>query len=407
MFRLICKISWASLKRRKARSLLVILMISMSLWGLLFMEGIYDGMTEQMIANAIRSDCGDISLFAEGYRLDPDISRNIADYEKIEKRLATDSRVKSYSGRILQDGLVATAHYSKNCMIVGIDPDNEKKHGRLDTYLIVGDYDFGKRKKGAVIGVKLAQKLKISVGKKIILSAQNTEGEVSSLALKVRGILRTNNMALDEVAVFLDRDRAGEMLGLQTAVSQISIMVHREDDIAGLQAQLQKKWPQLEIFRWDEMYPALLQGRVMMKGFNAVTNIIVFCVAGLGIFGVILVSVMERLREFGILLAVGTGFRQISWMVIGESLFLGIIGYIGGAVLGGATLFYFLKRGLDLSMFSEGLEEFGMDSIIYALVRPEYFIMSFLAVILATLISIIIPLRILKKARPIEAINRI
>jgi len=145
----------------------------------------------------------------------------------------------------------------------------------------------------------------------------------------------------------------------------------------------------------------------MMKGFNTVTNIIVFCVAGLGIFGVMLVSVMERLREFGILLAIGTGFKQICWMVIAESIFLGIIGFIGGAILGGATLYYFLKKGLDLTIFSEGLEAFGIDTITYAIIRPEYFTYSFTAVILAILISVILPLRILKKAKPIEAIYKI
>lgn len=407
MFELICKISWASLKRRRARSLMVILMISFSLWGLLFMEGIYDGMTEQMIANAIRSDCGDITLYAKGYRLDREISKLIVVPEKLSNRLDSDPRVKSYSSRIIQDGLVATAHYSKNCVIIGINPKSEKKHGRLDTYLIHGAYDFGKKAKGAFIGSKLAKKLKITVGKKIILSAQNTNNEVSSLALKVRGILRTNNMALDEVAVFIDREKASNMLSIPTGVTQFSILVHREEDIPALQTELQSNLPQLEVFRWDEIYPALLQGRVMMKGFNTVTNIIVFCIAGLGIFGVMLVSVMERLREFGILLAVGTGFRQICWMVIGESFFLGSIGFLGGALLGGTTLFYFLKKGLDLTIFSEGLEVFGMDTIIYAIIRPEYFIYSFMAVMTATLISTILPLRILKKAKPIEAIHKI
>lgn len=382
------------------------LMICASLWGLILMEGIYDGMIEQMIGNAIRSDCGHITLFSKGYRLDKEITKLIPKATLIENKLLNDQRVKGVNPRILQDGLVATAHYSKNCMIVGVSLDSERQNSKLDTYLVKGSFDFGKKSKGAIIGSKLAKKLKVTIGKKLIISAQDVNNEVSSIALKVTGILRTNNMWLDEVAVFIHTEKAAGMLRIEDGVTQLSILLHSEEDIQALQDELKKELSSLDVFRWDEMYPALLQSRVMMTGFNLVTNLIVFCVAGLGIFGVMLVSVMERLREFGILLAVGTGFRQIWLMVAIESFFLGFIGFLSGSLLGGITLYYFQEKGLDLTIFSEGLEAFGMDSIFYGVIKPEYFLYSFGAVIMATLVSIIIPLRILKKSRPIEAIQR-
>jgi len=190
-------------------------------------------------------------------------------------------------------------------------------------------------------------------------------------------------------------------------VSQISVILHDEKDLISLQSSLQKKFPDLEIMRWDELYPALMQSRVMMKGFNLVTSLLVFGVAGLGIFGVMLVSVLERLREFGIMLAIGTSFARICGIIFTESLILGIVGFAAGALLGGVTLFYFYRHGLDLTIFSAGLEEFGMDAITYALIRPSYFITAFVAIMFATFVSVLFPLRILKKANPIEAINRV
>jgi len=407
MFRLITKISWASLKRRRVRSFMVMLMICLSLWGLVFMEGIYDGMVEQMIANAIRSDCGHITLFAKDYRLDKEITKLIPNAAILETNLRNDPRVKGVNARILQDGLVATAHYSKNCMVVGVDLFSERANSRLDTYLTEGKFDFGKKSRGVIIGSKLAKKLKVTIGKKLIISAQDVNNDVSSLALKVTGILRTNNMWLDEVAVFIHREKTKKMLGIHDGLTQFSLLLHKQEDIQPLQKELKEKLPTLDVFRWDEMYPALLQSRVMMIGFNMVCNIIVFCIAGLGIFGVMLVSVMERLREFGILLAVGTGFAHIRLMVAIESLFLGCVGFVGGSLLGGISLYYFQENGLDLTIFDEGLEAFGIDTIIYSVIKPEYFIYSFAAVVLATLVSIIIPLRILKKSKPIEAIQKI
>lgn len=407
MFKLTCKIAWASLARRRTRSILVILMITISLWGLFFMQGIYDGMTEQMINNAIRSDSGHISLFAKGYRLNPDLSKRIENTATIDSCLERDKRVSSHVQRLKQDGLIATAHYSRGVMIFGIDLAAEKHQGRLNNYIKQGEFSFGRKNRGAIIGFKLAAKLKVHIGNKVILSAQNLHGEISATPLKVTGILKTNNIALDENSVFLSDQKARSLLALKSGVSQIAIILHDETQIDALQKDLQSQFPHLDILRWDELYPALLQSRVMMEGFNLVISVLVFSVTALGIFGVMLVSVLERLREFGIMLAIGTRFSQIRSIIFIESFSLGFIGFCSGSFLGWITLYYFRVNGLDLTLFNDAFEEIGMDAVTYAVIRPDYFSLALAAVILATFISILIPLRILKKSNPIEAINKI
>jgi ABC-type lipoprotein release transport system permease subunit len=405
MFRLTVKIAWASLFRRRTRSLLVVLMIAVSLWGLLFMEGIYDGMTAQMINNAIRSDSGHISVFGHGYRLDPDLSRQIENVARLDAFLSADSRVAGYVQRIRQDGLVATAHYSRATVILGVDLSNEDKISHLSNYLQQGKFSFGSRSGGAVIGSKLAAKLQVQVGSKIILSALDSHGEVSAMPFRISGILKTNNMALDENAVFISTAKARRLLSLDDGVSQVAIMLHDESFIARLQQDLRRTFPHLDILRWDELYPALMQSRVLMQGFNLVVSLLVFCVAALGIFGVMLVSVLERLREFGIMLALGSGFALIRNIILVESFFLGFSGFAAGGLIGWATLVYFKAYGLDLSMFSDAFDEFGMDAVTFAVIRSDYFIIALVAVILAVVLSVLIPLRVLKKARPIQAIH--
>ncbi|RJX28890.1 MAG: ABC transporter permease [Desulfurivibrio sp.] len=407
MFRTALRIAWASLARRASRSVLVVVMIGMSLWGLLFMEGIYDGMTEQMISNAIRSDSGQLSLFAAGFREDPGLDRLIRRDGEIAEQLAADPRVGSFVRRLRQDGLAATAHYSRGVMIYGVELAEEKKHGRLDSYLLEGEYGFGGKKRGVLVGARLAEKLKVKIGRKLIVSAQNSAHEVAAVALTVTGIVRTSNMALDEAAVFIDMDKARELFATPQGVSQISVIVRAEKDIPALQDSLRRQFPDLQILRWDELYPALMQGRVMMQGFNLVMSLLIFGVAGLGIFGVMLVSVLERLREFGIMLAIGTSFRQVLGIIFTESFILGFAGFVAGSLSGGGTLLYFYHHGLDLTIFSQGLEEFGMDVITFAVIRGSYFITAFAAVMLATFVSVLFPLRLLKKSNPIEAINRV
>jgi len=406
MFRLTGKIAWASLSRRGTRSILVVLMIAVSLWGLLFMEGIYDGMIEQMVNNAIRSDSGHISIFGEGYRLDPDLSRQVADVERIDDFLAKDKRILSHVKRLKQDGLVATAHYSRGTKIFGIDLEGEEQHGGLEGYLFQGIYNFGRLNRGAIVGFKLADKLQVKVGSKIILSAQDSHREVSALSLNVTGILKTNNMAIDEDAIFIAAKKARQLLALSKEVSQIAIILYDEGQIPSLQQDLQQEFPHFEILRWDELYPALLQSRMMMENFNMIASLLIFCIAALGIFGVMLVSVLERLREFGIMMAIGTQFRQVGSIIFAESFFLGFIGFGVGALIGGGTLYYFKIYGLNLSMFSDAFNEFGMDAVTYAIIRPSYFVTALVAVIIATFLSVLIPLWFLKKAKPIEAISK-
>jgi ABC-type lipoprotein release transport system permease subunit len=272
--------------------------------------------------------------------------------------------------------------------------------------LFQGIYNFGRLNRGAIVGFKLADKLQVKVGSKIILSAQDSHREVSALSLNVTGILKTNNMAIDEDAIFIAAKKARQLLALSKEVSQIAIILYDEGQIPSLQQDLQQEFPHFEILRWDELYPALLQSRMMMENFNMIASLLIFCIAALGIFGVMLVSVLERLREFGIMMAIGTQFRQVGSIIFAESFFLGFIGFGVGALIGGGTLYYFKIYGLNLSMFSDAFNEFGMDAVTYAIIRPSYFVTALVAVIIATFLSVLIPLWFLKKAKPIEAISK-
>ena len=193
---------------------------------------------------------------------------------------------------------------------------------------------------------------------------------------------------------------------MEEAASQISIIVKDQELITSTIDDLQLHYPLLDILSWDVMYPALLQSRKIMKIFNLVTSLIVFLIAGIGIFGVMLVSVLERIREFGVMLAIGTQHIQVFLLVVTEAFCMSLLGYILGAVLGGSTLVYYMKNGLDLTLFSEGLDAFGIDTLVYAIIRPEYFITAFLAIFFASFCSVLYPLWVLRKSQPIESIIR-
>jgi len=402
------KMAWHNISRRKTRTFMMAGMIAATLIGLLLMQGIYTNMIEQITINTIKSDVGAVLISAKNYRQSEELKYYIKKPEKVINILNKTQHIKSYVLRIKAQGIIATAGYSKGVSILGIDLANEDIHSNIQHSIIDGTYSFGARDRGALIGWKLAKKLKVKVGKKIIITTQDIDNEVVSIALRVKAIIKTNNMSIDSSSIYMKREKLSSLINLD-GINQIAIMLddrHNAQIVKNsLVGDINNK--ELVVYSYNDIYPQLKQSEDIMKYFSTITSGFMFLVAALGIFGVVLVSVLDRIREFGIMLAIGTKFKDIAKMIIYESLFIALLGYLIGSLLGFLLLYYLKIVGLDLSSLSDAFAIFGMDSSIRASIKLEYFITPLISTIIATLLATISPIRTLKKRRPIEAIKDI
>ena len=398
-------LAWLSLWRRKTRSLMVIMMIALSLSGLLGLQGLYDGMISHLINTTIRSDSGEISLYAKGYRLHKSLDYRLSPLSKYEDAFSKIEGIDAYSVRLEQEGLIATAHKSLGATLKGISLENEQNFGQLSAFVTQGDYGFGKGNKGALMGSTLAKKFHLSIGSRVIFTAQDVTGEINAISFRISGIIKTGNPSIDENAVFISMKKMSQFLNLQHSATQIAFRVKEIESIEKLQKKLKTVFPDADVLRWDELYPLLIQMQEWMHTFSLLSYIIVFIVAALGIFGVMLVSVLERMREFSIMLAIGTPYKMVRDQILLESSFLGLIGFMAGAFLGWCFLLYMSTKGVDLRSYKEGLELYGYSAIMYANMHLYYFFQAFFAVFFATLLSVIWPLRMLKKIKPIQVIQ--
>jgi ABC-type lipoprotein release transport system permease subunit len=240
----------------------------------------------------------------------------------------------------------------------------------------------------------------------VIFSAQDIDGELSAVSLRIKGIVQTTNLAIDDMALFVDIKRSQSLTGLTDHErTEISLRVGDGVKLKDFKSRLKAKWSGMEIYNWKELYPALVQMQEMMMIFNGITFGIVMVMVFIGILGVMFVSILERIREFGILLAIGEPYRYLRMQVLFEALLLGVGGYIIGSMAGAAALHYLQLYGLDLSAFSAGLEEFGMSSILYATMEFYYFTFTLGAIILAALFSVFFPLKKIKRLHPIDVIQ--
>ncbi|MEK6659148.1 MAG: FtsX-like permease family protein [Campylobacterota bacterium] len=400
MYKLILKMAWKNSFIRLSRTLLVIIMIAVSMSMMLGIQGIYDGMVNNMVDKNKRSDSGDISIFAKDYRVNRDLTYRVKNAQEIKAEIQKMDGVEAVALRLRADGLLSTARKSSFALVVGIDLNEEERFGKFSEFLKEGSVDL--QKQGAIIGIELAKTLKVRVGSKVIFSTQDGSGEINSIALYIRAIVQTTNIALDNSAIFIDIGQLHKFLGTaSTEATQIAVK-SKDEKIYG---ELKAKYPNLDVKSFLELQPMIKQMQDLMVIFNSVTFFIVMSVVFVGIFGVMYVSILDRIREFGIMLSVGMHYKYIRLQILFEALFVGLIGYLSGAVLGTVILIYLKNQGIDLSSFSDALEMWGYESTIHGTIKISYFTTTFAAIITASLFSIVIPLRKIKKLNPIEVIK--
>ncbi len=400
MYSIIVKLAWNNAFLRLRRTLLVIVMISVSMSMMLSLQGIYDGMAINMIDKTKRSDSGEISIYNPDYRLNKVLQNSIKGADKIKEDLEARSDVNAVVSRFSVEGLSSTARKSSFSNIIGVDLDDEERFGRFSEFLKEGEISFAKR--GAIIGSELAKTLKIRIGSKVIFSTQDKNGDINAIAVKIRGVVMTSNVALDGSALYIDAAKLRTFLGVgEDEATQIAIRTESET----LQNELIEQYESLDVKNLLELSPMLKMVEDVMVIFNSITFGIVMMVVFIGILGVMYVSILDRIREFGIMRAVGMEYRLIRIQILLEALFVGFIGYLAGAVLGVLGLLYLQHFGLDLSAWADGLESFGYESVIYAHMELSYFTNTFFAIISASLLSVFLPLRKIKTLNPIEVIK--
>ncbi len=400
MFKMILKLAWNNAFLRLSRTLLVIIMIAVSMSMMLSIQGIYDGMTLNMVNSALRSDSGEISIYNKNYRLDRQIANDVQNAEEIRTNLENNPHVKAVSVRYSVEGLSLTARKASFSNIIGVDLKEEEKFGEFSKFLKEGEVSFDKR--GALLGSELAKTLKVRIGSKLIFTTQDKGGDINSIALKVRGIIQTNNLIIDQRALYIERKKLYEFLGVDTdTATQIAI---RTDDDSMIDT-LKKVYPSLEVKSFLELNPLLKQMQDMMVIFNSITFAIVMLVVFIGILGVMYVSILDRIREFGIMRGIGMAYNHLKTQIVLEALFVGLAGYSTGAMLGFFALLYLQETGLNLSIYADGMASFGMPTIIYAHQEFSYYSNTFYAIVLSSILSVLLPLRKIKHLHPIDVIK--
>jgi len=406
---LLVKIGWRNLWRNPRGTLLTALALGLGLTLLLVSLGLLDGGHEQMIANAVRFGTGHVVIQAPGYQdtgsqelLLPD--GVVSTTEAFLHTASVAHVARGASPRLLASGLLSSAVNAEGVRLMGVIPKQERTVSLIPQRIVEGGYLGDEQQPGVVIGVDLARKLAAKIGSKVVLMTQMLQppdaaateaggAEMQSTQLRVTGIFRTGVQAIDAHIIQLPLPEAQGLLGVPDRITQIAVLLEQEGDSLMVAQGLRKQLAgvPIEILPWREAMPTLAQLFLLDDAFNYVMNGVVLAVVGLGILNTILMRVLERRYEFGLLSALGLRPAQLAVMVIGESLALTAFSLVLGLVLGLSVQHYFATHGLDLRWFFESSLPAALvfDPIIYARLSPARIASSVWIVFLtATAISL-------------------
>ena len=401
------KIAWRNIWRNKLRSLVVIISIIFGLLGGIIMIAMSYGLNEERMNNAVDTYLSHIQIHNNSFSEDYNIKHTIDNLNLIEEVLNNDERVISYSKRIVLNGMLSNSNGSYGIQVKGVDPDTEIKVTNTYDKIIDGEYFKSKRDNTILVGKKLADRLNLKLKSKVVITFQDENYELTSLLFRVEGIFRSGNSRYDETNVFVKNLSIIKNLQGFSGYHEIPILLK---DI-NLRGEVKKDLIPIStnniVEGWDDISKELAYANEMLAAVLYIFMMIILSGLSFGVINTMLMAILERKKEIGMLMSIGMDRYKIFLMISMETIFLSMIALPFGLILSYVIVEYYSVVGIDLSIVEAGLENFGVGTRLYFKVpNEEYFIVSFMVLIISIVSSIFPSIRALK-INPVEATKTI
>jgi ABC-type lipoprotein release transport system permease subunit len=409
----IIKLAWRNLWRNKRRTLITISSICFGLVLAIVFIGLGDGTYGTMIDSAARLGSGHVTLENPEYRKSLLTRLTLHSIDELIKRFEGLKEIEGWAPRILGQAMLSTSYGSVGTAFIGVDPEQEKGTTLFIDKIIEGTYLKDSDGRGALIGRKMAERLKVSIGSKMVITANNLHGEIAAELLKVVGIFDTGSDMIDGYVCQISLKRARKLLGMnQGEVTQLAIFLSNQRYTDGVIEKLKKNlsdFNEVAVLSWREVMPELASYVELDGGSNYIFQIVIFIIIAAGILNTILMSVLERQFEFGVLLSLGMNPLSLLFLVLTESILLGLLGVTVGTALGLVCNHYFTVKGFDMTLFtpeSVDISGVALDPIIYSDLYPDHLIIIVVLVFLMTILVGVYPGVKAARSVPVEVLKK-
>lgn len=402
---MILRVAWRNIWRNKLRSGVVILAISVGLWAGVFASAFVNGMMDQKMQSVIAMEMSHFQFHHPEFRDELITKYTLKDSEKIVQELTKDASVKNISQRVIATPMMQSPRFSGSMKITGISADAEAKVTTVHKYVKEGVYLDSEKRNKILISSKTAEKYTLKLRSNVILQLQNTDGEIEAGAFTVTGIYETGNPMYDEMNAFVRTEDLQKLLGIGDQMHEIAVLLNEHDIADPLSEKYQENYPEAEVLSWKDLSPGM---RIMVEAMGMYTIIIVAIIMIALLFSIVntmLMAVLERVREIGMLMAIGMSKWRVFAMVMIETIFLSLIGGAVGLLLSWGSIVYFGTNGIDLG--GAAYADMGFANIVYPTLDLKSYIDVTIMVIIMAVLGAMYPARKALKLKPVEAIRKI
>jgi putative ABC transport system permease protein len=412
---MILKIAWHNIWRNKLRSIVLLLAVFTGLSGGLFAMAFARGAVNQLLAYTIDVENPHLSLQHPCYAENKDIYCLLPDADDVASLVSDQKGVSQTAVRIMIPAIAATAHSSSNVIINGIDPQDERELSSLWSLIEVGQGSFfeDQTSEPVVVGRQLANELNLKLNARLILSFQALSGEMVSAVFHVGGIFSYQNASYEGRQVFVLRDELAALAGIPASAGHV-IAVRLEDGVSRteqMHEELTLLFPDTDVVKWNDMRPEIGFFFSYVGLLNTVIVGVILLALSLGVINTMLMIIIERTPELGVLRAIGMSNQRVGRMVFWETLFLLALGSLMSLLFSWVFLSWLNQVGIDMSVYVENYNspagEYQSILTMVPRVHPVFAMADFLRVslmvILTGLIAAIFPIRKALQINPAQA----
>ncbi|MEZ4361174.1 MAG: FtsX-like permease family protein [Kofleriaceae bacterium] len=417
------RLAWRSFLRHRRRSAITSLALALGLAMMLVVVGIANGAHARMVELGVRMGAGHVIIDGKGYREERDLEHVIKQPRDVLAAARKISKVRAAVPRVNASGLLSAGDSSVAVVFTGVDPSIEPSvsEAASNARRVAGEYlrshdqmEFANQPSDIYIGAQLAKNLNLGLGDRVVLTASpRGGGNPASIAFLVRGVFQTGLAELDGFSVQIPIEDAQKLLDLGSSITEIALMLEHADDVGAVVSAMRAAIPErteLEVLPWQEALAELHETIVLDDAGTYLMMAVVFVIVGIGIFNTVLMSVVERTRELGVMMAIGTATGRLFRLVMAEAAILAVIGCAVGLGIGLSFHSYLSTTGLDIQeMFGNKMSVAGLmlEGRMYSRLMGSSVAAWTVIIACIVLLSALYPAFRVSRLKPIEAMRHV
>lgn len=403
---MILRMAWRNIWRNKLRSVTIMVAVALGLTAGVFASAMINGMMLSRFQEFIENQISHLQLHHPDFVGQQEVYQYTGVHRDELQKVLENPMVRAATVRTKVHSMIASATYTGGVELMGVLPEQEKQTTGFHNNVVEGSYLEKPGTNEVLLGSALAEKMRVQVGSRVVLTFQDVDHNMVSAAFVISGLYETGHTRYDESFALVHIDYLNNQVNIGESFHEMALLLTDIEHIPVMTKELEAMFPGLHVRAWNEVSPEM---SVLVEAgdvFSYIFLVIILLGLAFGLLNTMLMAVYERTREIGMMMAVGMNKQRIFALILFETLALSLVGGLFGVVSSWAIVSWVSRVGIDLSAFDDVMKEIGFSPVIYPLLEATFFLSLILFVMLTALIASIYPSLRAMRLNPAESAKR-